>query len=134
MLATDESGNELFRSERDYEINLGDTQQPIFIVSSPNRISNSTILDTVITVRDDLAIDASDVRVRDNTTLGYSAFNCQQRTQTEVVCSLNITSSGDLLLVATDAAGNSGFRTESGYRILNDALYILPLINMILEE
>lgn len=134
LLATDESGNELFRSERDYEINLGDTQQPIFIVSSPNRISNSTILDTVITVRDDLAIDASDVRVRDNTTLGYSAFNCQQRTQTEVVCSLNITSSGDLLLVATDAAGNSGFRTESGYRILNDALYILPLINMILEE
>ena len=116
--ATDRAGNVTYRSELGYQISQSsDTTRPFILVDAPTKTSNETIRDTRLTVRDLVAIDASDVSIRDNNTVGVTNFNCQQINTTTVNCTLNITSSGDLRLTASDRAGNVTFKTELGYQI-----------------
>ena len=131
--AQDAAGNEMFRSESNYQINLNDTTVPFFIVSAPTKVSRSTITDTSIIVRDNIGINASDISIRNESTVGTNSFSCQQRTFVEVLCTLNITSSGALRLVANDRAGNINYRTEEGYRIVEDINFVIPSINLLLE-
>ena len=116
--ATDRAGNVTYRSELGYQISQSsDTTRPFILVDAPTKTSNETIRDTRLTVRDLVAIDASDVSIRDNNTVGVTNFNCQQINTTTVNCTLNITSSGDLRLTASDRAGNVTFKTELRYQI-----------------
>lgn len=135
ILATDDAGNEMFRSETNYIINPApaDTSQPFFVVTAPTKVSRSTITDTSIIVRDNIAIDAADVSIRDVNTVGTNNFRCVQRTLVEVLCTVNITSSGDLALIANDRAGNATFRTEADYLIIDDII-MMPVLQILLLE
>ena len=134
--AIDNAGNEFFRSENNYQINstTADTTRPFFIVNAPTKTSRSTITDTSIIVRDNVAISASDVSIRDVSTVGTNSFRCVQRTLVEVLCTLNITSSGDLQLIANDRSGNTTFRSENGYIILDDLNFMMPVLKILLLE
>ena len=97
--------------------NTNDTQKPAVIIDAPTKSSVSTITDTTIQVSDDQAILSSDVVIRSDNTAGISNFNCTQTSVTQVDCSIEITSSGDLKITATDEAGNGQDADEDGYQI-----------------
>lgn len=118
IAASDAAGNTRYRTEADYEVNLvSDTTKPFIIIDAPTKTSNQIIRDTTFFARDIVGIDVSDIEVRDLSTVGISNLNCQQTNTTTVSCTLNITSSGDLLLTARDRAGNVTYRAETDYRI-----------------
>jgi len=118
IAASDAAGNTRYRTEANYEINgATDSTKPFIVINAPTKISSRAITDTSFIARDRVGINVSDVQVRNNTTAGISNLNCQQTDFTTVSCSLNITSSGDLLLTAKDRAGNVTYRAETDYRI-----------------
>ena len=118
LTAKDRAGNVTYKTETGYQINqASDATKPFIVLNAPTKTSNGTIQNTTFTVRDGVAIDASDVSIRDISTVGVSNFNCSQVNNTTVSCALNITSSGDLLLTARDRAGNATYKTETGYQI-----------------
>lgn len=131
--ATDRAGNEAFRNESGYQINFRDTTRPGFILTAPTKTSRSTIRDTRVIVRDNTAINAADVMVRQTSTAGINNFSCRQNNLVEVACSLDIISSGNLNLIATDRAGNVTFRNENGYRIISTPI-VTPILDILLSE
>ncbi|MFZ2804475.1 MAG: fibronectin type III domain-containing protein [Patescibacteria group bacterium] len=110
--ATDDSNDTGTQSQNGY---LVDITPPAITITAPTLVSSSTITDTTIHVTDDNAFTASNVVVDPSTTAGTSGFNCTQTGAAIVDCTIQITSSGSLVIRATDNVGNSATQTESGY-------------------
>lgn len=99
-------------SERAYRI---DTTAPTLAITSPTKLSNVDIVDTVITVSDDVGIDANAVMVDPTSTAGTSDWNCTQVNPLSVTCTVKINASGNLVIKATDRAGNRVSGYENNY-------------------
>ena len=113
IAATDDLGNSGTSSQTGYVI---DTTAPVIVITAPTHTSSTAITDTTIQVTDDLGITASNVSVGASTA-GTANLNCSQTSSTQVDCTIDITSSGDLVVDATDDAGNSAVQSETGYVI-----------------
>ncbi len=88
------------------------------IINAPTKNSNASITDTTISVSASSGINSSNISIDvGNTTVGTSSFLCTQTSAIQVDCSINIDSSGDLAIIATDNAGNTANKIESGYVI-----------------
>ena len=94
-----------------------ETVKPVVQINAPTKNSDSTITNTTIIVEDNVAILANKVLLRSDNSAGVTNFNCNQTNSKRVDCTLRITSSGDLKVSATDVAGNSINRNETGYLI-----------------
>ena len=113
--ATDEAGNLANNSKNGYLItgvnNLWIT------VSAPTKTSSGPITDTTFTVHNDEPILPSGVGLRWGNTAGVSNLSCSQTSVMRLDCSVTITSSGDLKLMAVDQAGNVTHKNVNGYVI-----------------
>jgi len=135
LLAIDNAGNERFRAINGYTI-LSDTQAPTIVITAPTKIGNGSIRDTTVAIRDNARINANAVTLRaSGTTADVERFNCSQTSLVLVNCRLTIRSSGNILVTATDQAGNQRFRSENDY-IINvlDMRNALPPILYLLTE
>jgi len=94
-----------------------DTQPPNVTIVAPTTESATVIIDTRIVVTDNVAINAENVSFRSVNTVAFNDFNCEQINTRRVECSLTITSSGDLRIVARDVGGNRAFDSRTGYDI-----------------
>ncbi|MDE2439314.1 MAG: hypothetical protein KGN01_08045, partial [Patescibacteria group bacterium] len=115
---TDESGNVNTATETGYRI---ETTPPSITITAPTTSSTATIIDTTIHVLDlptlNSGINVMNVIVDPSTTAGTSNFSCTQTDTSTVDCTIRITSSGNLVIKATDNAGNAATETKSGYVI-----------------
>lgn len=98
---------------------LADAVPPVIAITAPTHSSNATITNTTIHVTDDEAITAANVTVDPSTTAGTTNFNCTQTDGLTVDCTIDIISSGNLTIQASDDAvlANSATQTETGYSI-----------------
>lgn len=94
-----------------------DSQPPAITITAPTKIKVGAITNTTIEVIDARAVDASDVRLAADNTAGVDNLDCRQTNNKQVNCTLSITSSGDLSIVADDTSGNQSFAREVGYTI-----------------
>ncbi len=99
-----------------------DTVNSVITITAPTHLKNSSITDTEITVTDNNGIDVNDVIIKASSTVNTSNFVCTQTNSTKVDCTISIDGPTDgnlynLVISATDIAGNSIDKTESGYRI-----------------
>jgi len=108
-----------------YEVS---TTAPIINITAPTKNNNETITDTTIQITDG-DISASNVIIHESTTAGTSNFNCDQTTETQVDCTVEITGSGDLTISATDKNNNVAQATESGYTIESSSGSMEPTIH-----
>ena len=120
--ATDAAGNAATRvTEAGYLI---DSVAPVIAISASTKSSNTTITNTTIRVTDDVGIASSTVRVSGSAT--PNALSCTQTSATRVDCTVHITTSGTLLVDATDGVGNDATQaSEAGYAIDSVAPSIL---------
>lgn len=88
---------------------------PTVTINAPTKSATGQITNTTINVTSLETISASSVTVAAGTTVGYSNFNCNQTTISEVNCTIKITSSGNLVVSAISSSSFSGSDTESGY-------------------
>jgi hypothetical protein len=112
MKATDSATNSATQAENSYVI---ETVVPTIAITAPTKTSGTTVTDTTVHVTDNNAILAADVVVDGSTTAGTSGLNCSQTDVKTVDCTINITSSGNLVMNATDEATNSTTQAENGY-------------------
>ena len=118
LIATDQAGNSINADETGYLVDkLPDSISPIIEINAPTKFSTTSITDTTIVVTDDEAILVSKVKLRSSNTAGVLNFSCTQTSTTRVDCTLEITSSGDLRLRATDEVGNDSIKDENGYLV-----------------
>jgi PGF-pre-PGF domain-containing protein len=94
-----------------------DATRPVITISAPTKTAATHITDTTICITDALGISAANVTVDTLTTAGYADFTTIQTSSTRVDCTIDITSSGDLFINATDNTGNTNSSTEAGYII-----------------
>ena len=88
----------------------------ISAINAPTLLSNATISDTTIQVTDDQGITNTNVSVSGSAT--PTNLVCLQTTPTQVDCTVDITTSGTLLVDATDNAGNPAVQaSQAGYVI-----------------
>jgi sugar lactone lactonase YvrE len=114
--ATDELGNPGTQLIGSYTIT--DTADPNVTPNVPTTsTTDSRITDTTFTVSDPDGIDPENVVVDPSTTAGYDNFMCIAVSQTEVECTVDITSSGDFIITATDDNGDVTTRTIGTYTI-----------------
>ena len=135
LQAIDNAGNERFRAINGYTI-VADTSVPSITYIAPTKTSNQVIRDTRIVVQDNVGISANAVILwPGGTTSDVEQFNCSQTSVIQVDCQLTIKSSGNILIRATDQAGNERFRSENGYIInLIDSSHLSPMMMLLLEE
>ena len=119
ITATDAAGNVANLDENGYVINpiTPDTEKPVLQIIAPTKTSSQTITDTTIVVTDNEAILASTVMLRSSNTVDASNLSCTQTNEKRVDCTIEINSSGDLKISATDVAGNVANLNENGYVI-----------------
>ncbi len=110
----DQTTNVTTQSQSGYII---EAVAPVVAVTAPTKIFNTDIANTAIHVTDNYAILASDVLIDPSTTVGNSGFSCVQTNASTVDCSLTITTSGSLVILATDRATNFSTQSEMGYVI-----------------
>jgi len=94
-----------------------DVNPPEIDINATLKSSTSPITDTTISVVDDNSIIADDVLVDNASTAEFTDFDCQQVDSKTVTCSIEITSSGNLIINAIDSEGNLGNEQEDGYII-----------------
>ncbi len=112
--ATDSVTGAIGQNSQSYVI---DTTAPSITITAPTKLGNAPIANTTITITDNIAILASNVHVDASSTATTSGFSCSQTTATRVDCTVSIDSSGDLVVTATDKAGNVTSKTEASYVI-----------------
>ncbi len=102
----------------------GDTKgcpPPVVTITAPTKLSNATIGDTTIRIVQNyptVTLNAANAAVSAPiTTAGTSGFTCIQTSATQVDCTVNITSSGNLRISLPDSAGSMGIGTENNYII-----------------
>ena len=114
--ATDAAGNTQDANENGYVITLDpDTEKPVITITAPTKSSIENITDTTIQVTDNQAISVTGIELRPSNTVGVASLDCTQTSPAQVDCTIEISSSGDLKLRATDAAGNTATADEDGY-------------------
>ncbi len=94
-----------------------DIVDPIVSISAPTKLKNASITDTTISITDDNAISVGNVTVSGTGTATTSSFSCSQTNVSRVDCTITIDDSGDLIISATDTAGNNVSKSESNYVI-----------------
>lgn len=113
-----------------------DTEAPNIVISAPTKARNENITDVTITVTDDVDLFTNGIKVHNSTTAGYTDLLCDtdDNDKSIVNCTLTITGSGDLVIEATDKAGNSATKTEYDFDIDTDPPPVtvddLPKINL----
>ncbi len=112
--ATDSVTGAVGQNSQSYTI---DTTPPVVTISAPTKLHNAAITDTTITVTDDVAVLASDVVLGAGTTATTTNFQCTQVNATQVTCTIELDTSGDLEVTVTDGAGNAAAKSELGYVI-----------------
>jgi len=133
--AIDLAGNITYKNQRDYQITnvANDTSKPYYIVNAPTRISDTIILNVRVVIQDNVGLDASQVKLRQFTTADVRNFTCSQNTTKKVTCTFDIFDSGDVKLMATDLAGNTGYKNITGFRV-NLAPYMTSIRNLLLDD
>jgi len=112
--ATDVGGNVSTKTESGYVV---DIIAPVVAITAPLKTSQTPITNTTIHITDNNAILATNVTIDSATNLTYSSFNCTQTDGKTVDCTININSSGNLVIDAVDAANNSSMQNENQYVI-----------------
>jgi hypothetical protein len=118
VLSQDAAGN--VATSADYTMRTtdisSDVTPPVITIAAPTLTSSSTIANTTIHATDDTAIAISAITVNGSAT--PTGLVCNQTNSTTVDCTVNITTSGALLVDATDVASNPAIQaTQSGYVI-----------------
>jgi len=94
-------------------IHANDFLPPMIDISAPTKIDNKDIVDTLITITDNVELkDDALVSI-----VGGVVNSCTRLSITSIQCSVTITQSGDLIATAKDAVGNLVTKTETGYII-----------------
>jgi len=104
-----------------------DTTNPIITITAPTKQDNTSITDTTISVTDETAIDVSDISLDGSTTLVSSSFLCVQTSLIRVDCTVDIDDSWNLVISASDIAGNNLTETEADY-IIDTIAPVLSLV------
>ncbi|NYT05094.1 MAG: PGF-pre-PGF domain-containing protein [Methanomicrobiales archaeon] len=91
--------------------------RPVITITAPTKTSTGAIADTTVRVTDNRGINTASVLVNASTSAGYSGFTATQTSATQVDCTIVVTSSGDLIINATDTTGNTQVAAEHGYAI-----------------
>lgn len=112
--AEDGASNEATESENSYIV---DMTNPVIAITAPDKLSNAAITTTTIHVTDNVGILLANVTIDPSSTAGVSGFNCSQTNATTVDCTINITSSGNLVIKAIDDLGNDITQAENNYII-----------------
>lgn len=86
---------------------------PVITITAPTTSGTDGIIDTTITVTDDVAVDANDVFIDGSSSSAARLFNCSQTSTTQVDCTIDIASSGDLIILARDRSDNESMETQS---------------------
>ena len=96
-----------------------DTSAPNIIITAPTKIKNDNITDVTIAVTDNIDLFSNSVTIDTSTTAGYNNLVCNtdENDKSIVNCTLTITSSGNLVIKATDKAGNFSTAIESNFII-----------------
>lgn len=134
--ATETDGSTWTQVGKNVQKYFHDTEAPNIVISAPTKAKNENITDVTITVTDDVDLFANGVEVHQNSTVGYRDLVCDtdDNDKSIVNCTLTITSSGHLIIEATDKAGNSATKTEYDFNIDTDpppvTVYDLPKINL----
>lgn len=107
--------NNIYRTPSIDNIRIGNL--PNIVINSPQKDSNKTIKTTTIKVTSDDGINKDNVSVGNSSTVSYNNFVCTQTSFSEVNCTIDITSSGTLIIHAV--SNNNLQQTEivSGYTI-----------------
>ncbi len=100
-----------YTSSEDIDGYVIETIAPEITIAAPTKSANNTITDTIIKVTDNYQINASGVNA------AGGVLDCVQTNSKEVNCSVSIPVSGDLIITATDVAGNEATKTESDYQV-----------------
>ncbi|MEZ4288625.1 MAG: DUF4215 domain-containing protein [Polyangiales bacterium] len=99
-----------------------DTAPPVVVITAPTTSSTGSITDTTVMITDDNGVLVADVAIGPGTTAGTSMFSCVQTSASQVDCTIQIDSSGDLEIVAQDTSGNAGDDSEPNYVITPDTM------------
>lgn len=99
-------------SEQIYTI---DTAKPAATITAPTKLKNTDITDTTIAVSDNFGINANAVVIDSSSTATASDLQCTQVSAVAVNCTVKITASGNLVIKATDRAGNQTTMHEDNY-------------------
>lgn len=96
-----------------------DTSAPNIIITAPTKIKNDNITDVTIAITDNIDLFSNSVTIDTSTTAGYNNLVCNtdENDKSIVNCTLTITSSGNLVIKATDKAGNFSTAIESNFII-----------------
>ncbi len=114
LFAIDAAGNASSAAQGTVTI---DGTAPGIAITAPALTGTAAITSTTIRVTDARAVLAAAVSVSGSTTAGTSNFSCTQTSSTQVDCVITITSSGNLVITATDVAGNNTSQTQAGFSI-----------------
>ena len=114
ILAEDASNWAEWLNSQSYII---DTTPPVITITAPTKLDNTSITDTTITVIDETAVTSANVVIDGTTSLTSSAYSCIQINPSQVNCTISIDTSGDLVISATDNAGNNDLENEDSYII-----------------
>ncbi|MDE1970513.1 MAG: peptidoglycan-binding protein [Patescibacteria group bacterium] len=123
--AMDDAGNSFTQIQSGYVI---DTTPPVVMITAPTLNSNDDITDTTIHVTDDNAIFAANVLVDASSTAFTHHYVCVQTDSKTVDCTIEIDTSGNVIVDATDAAHNTATQTQSGYILMHPgpSIHITP--------
>lgn len=92
-----------------------DTLPPEIDIVAPTKNKTATITDTTIEIYDNRGLLSEDIVVDNASTADYTNLSCQQVDPNNVSCTINITSSGNLIINAIDIEGNLATLSENGY-------------------
>ncbi|MCB9808981.1 hypothetical protein H6776_01135 [Candidatus Nomurabacteria bacterium] len=90
-------------------------------ITAPTKLDNASITDTTITITHPTSILATDVQIHPDTTATYSNLSCTQISITQVDCTIDIDSTGNLVITTTEG----GYGIESNY-IIDTVLPQIP--------
>lgn len=99
-------------SEHIYQI---DTGKSVVTITAPTKLKNADIADTTIAISDNFGINANAVAIDSSSTVAASDLQCTQVSAVAVNCTVRITASGNLVIRATDLAGNQTTAHEDNY-------------------
>ncbi|HEY5714409.1 MAG TPA: hypothetical protein VIT68_03595 [Candidatus Gracilibacteria bacterium] len=94
---------------------------PTITITAPTKTSATTITDTTIRVVDTTygmnLSNGATVTIDGSTTVGNGGLSCAQTSATQVDCTISITSSGNLVIAATNEVSAAATQAENGYVI-----------------
>lgn len=86
---------------------------PVIVITAPTTSGTDGITDTTITVTDDVAVNANDVFIDGTSSSAARLFNCTQTSTTQVDCTIDIASSGNLVILARDRSDNESMEAQA---------------------